>query len=421
MTPANIPQFFSSEPRILFIDMNSFFASVEQQEDPKCRNRPLAVAPMLSDSTCVISASYEARKYGIKTGTSVRDARRLCPNIRIVSAKHRNYVSYHYKLIDVLRHYFVEIRVLSVDEMACTLSPRQKRSGDFFTLAQKIKKQIYHDLGVCLRSSIGIGPNVFLAKVAADFQKPDGFTIFQGAYTDKLFQLELTDLPGIARRMSSRLAVHGIYTVEELWNASRLKLHAVWGGINGERWYFMLRGCLDTDYGIQGNEVRKSVSQSHVLPPKYRNAQGARDILFRLASKALKRLRSYNQAARSAAFWITFRHREIYQSKYSWNGAVTQGFYANDDLYWISAIEKEVSSLPDLPLHYPYKISIWFFDLVVWTHQQIGLFQDRRRYTHLFDVIDAINKDYGHRVDIASVYHLKTEAPFRIAFGNTLE
>lgn len=414
-----LEHFTSSSPTTLFIDMNSFFASVEQQENPKLRGRPVAVAPLLSDSTCAISASYEARSYGIKTGTMIGEAKRLCPDLVVVSAKHGRYVVYHHQIVEALHHFFVDIRPLSIDEMACTLSPRQRARRDWIGLGTAIKERIYQTVGECLRSSIGIGPNVFLAKVATELQKPNGLVVLEDNYAEQLFRLELRDLPGIAKKMASRLAMHNIYTVEELWNAPRHVLHAVWGGINGDRWYFMLRGCKATDYGMHEKELRRSVSQSHVLPPEFRTITGATDILMRLTSKALKRLRSYNQAAKHLSVWITFRHADRYQQRFYWQECIEQDFYANDDLYWLNQLEQVCANIFHPPRYKPIKASICFSDLVLWTHSQIGMFEDRKRFTQLFEVIDSINQQYGHKVDIARVYHLKKEAPFRIAFGNT--
>ncbi len=118
-----------SANRWLFLDMNSFFASVEQQENPALRGKPTIVVPVLSDTTCAIAVSYEAKAFGIKTGTGVKEAKSLCSSLNIVSGRTGIYRRYHKGIVEVLNEFFATIRVLSVDEMACRISPRASSSG----------------------------------------------------------------------------------------------------------------------------------------------------------------------------------------------------------------------------------------------------------------------------------------------------
>jgi len=212
--------------------MNCFFAGVEQQEQPKLRGKPVIVVPMNSDTTCAIASSYEARKFGIKTGTIVGEAKKLCPQIQIVEARHQLYVQYHNRIVEILNHFFASVLPLSVDEMACPLCPRQKENAKKNTfslqiLVDALKLKMKTDLGSALTCSVGIAPNIFLAKVASDFQKPNGYTLFEGNFTDKLFTYELRDLPGIGKNMEVHLFEHGIFTVKDLWNASHEQLRSV--------------------------------------------------------------------------------------------------------------------------------------------------------------------------------------------------
>lgn len=404
-------------PRILFIDMNSFFASVEQQENPHLRNKPMIVAPIVTDSTCAISASYEARALGIKTGTMVRDAKILCPNLLVAKAQPRLYVKYHDALVGVLEHYFSSVQVLSVDEMACTLGYRHQDGRKAAELAKKIKQHIYSSLGSCLRCSIGIAPNVFLAKVASDFQKPDGLTVFEGDYTPLLFQNKLTDLPGIAKKIAIRLQDKNINTVSDLWNASKKELHLAWGGVIGARWFYMLRGSLEVDYGMYEQEEKKSVGHSHVLPPEFRSRSGAQDIILKLVSKALKRLRSYRQEAKIIAIAVTYRHRQDFHKKCRWEIAKAQHVATNDDLFWIPKVDEWCREIPITDEFYPVKASICFYGLSKYSTQQTMFTEDRSKFIKLFDAVDKINGRYGPVVCVARVSHLEKHAPFRISFG----
>ena len=165
--------------RFLFVDFNSYFASVEQQVRPELRGKPVIVVPVMADTTCCIAASYEAKKFGIKTGTLVREAKTLCRDLLVVEARPPLYVEYHHKVLSVVESCIPVHKVLSVDEMACELTGSQRERHHALALAGKIKETIGRNIGTELRSSIGIGPNLFLAKTASDMQKPDGLVVIQ--------------------------------------------------------------------------------------------------------------------------------------------------------------------------------------------------------------------------------------------------
>src|SRR5215813_4607764 len=158
--------------RYLFVDMNSFFASAEQQLEPRLRNRPMAVSPVEAETTCCIAASYEAKQYGIKCGTAVYEARRMCPGIPIVPARPELYIRIHDDLKTAVETCTPVERTMSIDEFSCRLSSDRREPEAALKLAGQVKKAIRR-VGECLRASIGIAPNQFLAKVAADMQKPD--------------------------------------------------------------------------------------------------------------------------------------------------------------------------------------------------------------------------------------------------------
>ena len=110
----------------LFVDMNSYFASVEQDTRPELRGRPVAIVPMMADTTCCLAASYEAKAFGVKTGTIVADAKRLCPGLVLVEARHELYVQYHHRIVEAVESCLPVTAVLSVDEMACRLMGRER-------------------------------------------------------------------------------------------------------------------------------------------------------------------------------------------------------------------------------------------------------------------------------------------------------
>ena len=156
----------------LFLDLNSYFASVEQQLQPALRGRPVAVVPMEADTTCCIAASYEAKAFGVKTGTKVAEARRMCPGLVFVSTRTDAYVRFHHQIIAAVETVLPVHQVFSIDEMSCRLLGRQQDPGNAIALARRVKQAIYSRLGECLRCSIGLATNRFLAKLATVMQNP---------------------------------------------------------------------------------------------------------------------------------------------------------------------------------------------------------------------------------------------------------
>ena len=160
----------------LFLDLNAFFASCEQQENPALRGQPVIVVQVLTDSAVAIAASYAAKAFGIKTGTLLREARRLCPDVVPVRANHRLYSEYHERILKAVDTCLPVEKVCSIDEMACKLIGTERQVEAARELALKVKRALREQVGECLTCSIGIAPNVFLGKVGSDLQKPDGLT-----------------------------------------------------------------------------------------------------------------------------------------------------------------------------------------------------------------------------------------------------
>lgn len=276
--------------RCLFVDFNSYFASVEQQDDPSLRGRPVGVVPVMAESTCCIAASVEAKRFGVRTGTLVREARELCPDLVIVPARPARYVELHHAALAALEENFPvnDVHVGSIDEMACDLVGSRRQRERAVALASSVKASLREHVGGWIRCSVGIGPNRFLAKTASDMQKPDGLVVLeQDTLPQALFGLELQDLCGIGPAMHERLLAHGIHTVEQLCLSPAHRLRHVWGGIEGERFHARLHGAELPEAPTR----RASIGHSHVLAPEFRSTAGADAVLKKLLQKAAMRLR----------------------------------------------------------------------------------------------------------------------------------
>jgi DNA polymerase-4 len=280
----------------LFLDLNSYFASVEQQERPELRGRPVAVVPMPTDSTCAIAASYEAKLYGIKTGTKIYDARQMCPSLRCVLARHDVYVDYHNRVIDeVIKHTPIN-KIWSIDELSSRLPPGRRAPEEARKVAQRIKTGLRDNVGEKITCSIGIAPNSLLAKMATDMKKPDGLVVIrQEDLRDALFPLRLTAIPGIGANMERRLVRAGITSMEKFWNTSPKQARKIWGSVQGERMWYWLHG-YDFEPPESGNVM---IGHSRVLDPALRRADKARLMARRLLVKATYRLRRKGYYARA--------------------------------------------------------------------------------------------------------------------------
>ena len=288
----------------LFVDLNSYFASCEQQDLPDLRGQPVAVVPMMADTTCCIAASYEAKAYGVKTGTIVADAKRMCPGIILVEARHELYVDYHHRIVEAVESCLPVTAVLSIDEMACRLMGRERPLLAAMELGRKVKARIREQVGPMLRSSVGLATNRYLAKIASDMEKPDGLVALTlDVLPEALSRLTLRDLPGIGARTEKRLNEKGIHTMPELLALNCEQAGELWGSVWGERLWHWLQG---QDFDMAETEHLKSISHSHVLAPEMRTAEKAWAVAHKLLHKAAMRLRSGRLWASSIGLAVGF-------------------------------------------------------------------------------------------------------------------
>ncbi len=393
--------------RALYIDFNSYFASVEQQRQPELRGKPVAVLPMMADTTCCIAASYEARKFGIKTGTLVREAKHLCPGLQLVEAQPAVYVEYHNRLIEAVESCAHVEKVLSIDEMYCELLGREQQRDRALTLARGIKHAIAEKVGAELRCSIGIAPNVFLAKTATELQKLNGLTVIeQKDLPDCLFGLELRDLCGIGSNMEKRLHAMGIRSVEALCKASMPELREAWGGIGGELMHARLRGVWVTDQPAE----RVSVGHSHVLPPALRSHHAACSVLHRLLQKAAMRLRGYGLTA-----GVLHAHVRRLDGT-AWEKHVRLD-PTQDTLRLVEALKALWTAYPAEAKTAPLKVGITLIDLRGQSDRSRSLFDDAEVRDRLNAAIDRLNSRYGkNTVYFGGAHRALGAAPMRITF-----
>jgi DNA polymerase-4 len=392
--------------RALIVDFNSFFASVEQQLRPELRGRPVAVAPVKAETTCAIAASYEAKKFGVKTGTMIAEARRMCPGLVVVTARPPLYVKMHHELkeaIDACMH--IE-SVGSIDEMECDLTGVWRQKEKAIELALTIKRTIAEQVGEHMRCSIGIAPNQLLAKLASDLQKPDGLVVIEEhELPQRLYGRKLQDFSGISHAMEARLRSHGIETVEQMCAASKEEMRAAWEGVTGEWMWRALRG--ENVRWVHGEN--RTIGHSHVLAPKLRNDTDARAVLHRLLQKAAMRLRKIRYFAGGLALSVKYLNRE------RWGEAVNF-LESQDTLEFLHVLNQLWERRPK---HggTPLLVGVTLFGLKPEQNVTRPLFGDENR-EKLHSTVDALNAVLGNNtVYFGGAHTALDSSPMRIAFN----
>jgi len=411
----------------LFVDLNSYFASVEQQVRPELRGRPVGVVPMMADTTVCIAASYEAKAFGVRTGTIVADAKRMCPEIVLVEGRHEIYTEYHHRVVEAVESCVPVTAVCSIDEMACRLIGRERPLLNAINLGARVKRTIRENVGECLRSSVGLATNRYLAKVASDMEKPDGLVALPlDILPEALHQLTLRDLPGIGARTEKHLNEKGIRTMDDLLALDREHTGEMWGSVWGERLFHWLQG---EDFEMGELEHQKSISHSHVLAPEMRDAEKAWAVAHKLLHKAAMRLRSAGLWASHIGLAIGFAVPRSEGTPVSRFGVPARGWRSElklsecqDNQTLIAALRRLWESRPSGDQYqHPYFIGVQLNNLVPDRLHTLALFdglEEEQSRTRLNATINQINDKYGmSTLSPAAMLTAYKAAPTRIAFN----
>ncbi len=284
------------EPRVdvLFFDMNSFFASVWQAEEPELRGRPVGVVTVDAPGAALIAASKEAKRLGINM-MRVAEARRRCPSIAIRQAKHDLFVSYHHRIRAAVDMVIPIERAWSVDEFSCRLTGSQRELSKALEIGRQVQQVILDEVSPALNCSVGVAPNKMLAKVAAGLRKPAVDWLHPDVLPDKIAHLRPGDLPGVSKGILPRLEKAGIRDVAALHAMDPKAARHLWRNVEGERFLRQLRG----EAVVYPATERHSLGHGQILTPQNRSAEGARLVARRLLVKAASRLRREGLLARS--------------------------------------------------------------------------------------------------------------------------
>jgi DNA polymerase-4 len=373
-------------PRIMHIDLNSAFASAEQQAWPSLRGRPMGVTNRLSPECCVIAASYEAKALGIKVGVRRSEAMALCPEFVMLETDPSKYTFMYLNLLRIMKKYSPNVRMKSIDEGIIDFHDIAGiDTSRLIQIGLEIKQRMKEEVGQWMRLNVGIGPNRFLAKMAASLHKPDGLDVIDHRNVMQMYRnMELEDLTGIATAFGSRLRAHGVFTPLQFLEANdELLRRRVFKSIHGLHWHQRLRGYevddFETHLGMVGRQwmVKKPTNEDEYL----------RSCLHYLVETVGMKLRYRNVEARGVCVWMKFSAGGGWSDKRMHR--VT--FYTNQDVW-----EHVVRLFDQRPKHMVVNcLGIYLYQLTPSTRSQLSMFDDVTKADFLTKAVDEINDFYG--------------------------
>lgn len=396
---------------ILHMDLNSAFATIEQQANPLLRGKPIVVAAYNSPRGCVLAASIEAKRLGIKTGMRVQEAKLLYGNLIVRTPDPTKYRAVHLMFKRILQDYSPNVSPKSIDEAVLDLTqtlPLFRR--DIVDIGREIKERFRREIGEWIFCSIGIGPNRFLAKLAATLHKPDGLAVIDHTNLIEMYaKAKLIDLHGINTRYQGRLNAYGIFTAVDFLNASLEKLQKqIFRSILGYYWYTRLRGWeIDAvDF------ARKSYGNSYALKMQTSDRGGLARLLMKLCEKTGRRLRRNNYSGQGVHVGCLYTDRTYWHmgKKFDQPAYTTLEIYSRAlELLNLSGYKKKVAEL-----------AVRVYDLIPNSEEQMQIFSCP---THrVSEAMDELNDTYGEfAVGSALCMGMKNTIIDRIAFGGVSE
>jgi DNA polymerase-4 len=297
------------ERLILHLDMDAFFASVEQRTNPRLRGKPVLVCGNRSSRTVVATASYEARAFGVKTGMSLQEALALCPVAVIVEGDPAKYADLFRQVVRMMERYSPVLEVFSIDEAFLDLTDTADRFGGPLTVAKALQRAVRTRLG--LPCSIGLGPNTLIAKLASSMKKPNGITQIRAAeIAQVLAELPIEELCGIGHAFQEALNAQGITTCGQLAQVPLARLIAQFGLYAGTHLYRLARGINDTPVvTTDQTPLAKSMGHLHTLSHDTSDPAVLRAVLLELSEKVGRRLRAEGAAGRTVT--VTLRTQDF--------------------------------------------------------------------------------------------------------------
>ncbi len=405
----------TEEPQVMHIDLNSCFASVEQQARPMLRGRPVGVTNRrgkLAEYACIVAASYEAKALGVKVGMRADEARRLAPGLVLLETDPPKYHFAYQQLVNIMKSYSPDVVMKSIDEGVIdfhgTRTNINKRPLE--EIGHEIKRRLKEDVGCWMRCNIGIAPNRFLAKLAASLHKPDGLDIIDYKNLRQVLgELQLTDLHGIAERNQARLNAAGIYTPLQFLDApSELLRRHVFRSICGEDWYQRLRG-----HEVDGQEHdTKTIGRQYVLEDTRLDEATINSRLAYLCETTGMKLRYKGFSARGIMVYARYAGGDYWYERKMFKTT----FFSNAEVHRRAMLLFNRRPRDD----YVREIGVTCYQLTPSDRNQVSLLDEVNRENWLTEAVDTVNERYGEfTLTFAGSYPSRGVVRQKIPFGTT--
>ena len=373
---------------IIHCDQNAFFASVEQQANPNLRGKPIAVVGG-GHRTVITTSSYEARARGVKTGMSIYEGKKNCPELIIVVGDNKKYIDTSRKIGAIFKEYTPQVETFSIDEAFLDVTGSLAMFGSAENIAYQIKSRIRHQFG--LTCSIGIAPNKLLAKLASEMHKPDGLTILRPEEVSSVLErVPIGELCGIGKKMEQHLHLLGIQTCGQLGRYPVAVLKRKFGKV-GESLHFMGLG-VDTSPVVPDEEAEavKSVGHSMTLPRDIDSREEVLRYLLQLSEMVGRRARRYGVSGKTVSFYLRYAD---FDSSFNKQQTLRDHINLTDDIY-----QAAVAILDTVQLAQP--VRLLGITLTNLRHQgdqalQMTLFPEDRRKAQLTAAMDEVNSRFG--------------------------
>ncbi|HWY79814.1 MAG TPA: hypothetical protein VNW29_05660 [Candidatus Sulfotelmatobacter sp.] len=401
------------KPLIMHIDLNSCFATIEQQANPLLRGKPIVVAAYSTSNAFILAPSIEAKRLGIKMGMRVSDAQSLYPQVVVCIPDPPKYRDVHLKFKKIFQDYSPDVIPKSIDEAIIDFHATKDVYHKLIVVAKEIKQRIKNEIGEWIFCSIGIGTNMFLAKLGASLQKPDGLTIIDHKNLLSIYKsANLLDLNGINVRYQARLNIHGIHTPFDFFNAKREILEKrVFRSIIGGRWYEKLRG-YETD---QREFATKSIGHQYVLQKPTINHKDLYRLIMKLCEKMGRRLRKKGYSARGIYMWFSYKDRTFWHRGRTMNRELylTIELYRHAQLIFNAQPEKKMIT----------HMGVSCYHFSEHNNMQLSIFEDEEsKMRRVSDAADQINDTYGEFTVVSGIMiDMDDMILDRIAFGGMRE
>jgi DNA polymerase IV len=369
---------------ILHIDMDAFFISVEQRDNPALLGKPAAVCGSLSRSV-VTSATYEARPYGIRAGMSTQEAKRRCPQLILVEGNHSKYTESAARIFSILKEYTPLVEVASIDEAYLDITQSLLLFQSPPLIAQSIKDQIREREQ--LTCSIGVAPNKLLAKLGSRLKKPDGLVVIRKEEMEEILRdLPVSKLNGIGPKLAEALNSMGIFTCGQLGKFP-VSVLAKRFGVIGERLHEMGLGLDDSPLmPFDEEEDAKSISHSVTLEEDTPNPNILRKVLLQLSEKVSKRMRRERFYGRRIS--ITVRYSDFFT--FSKQKTFSKWINSGNEIF-----QHAIEIFESIPHPKPIRLLGVGVSLLKKEWCQLDLFEERGKKDSLLKAMDRVNERFG--------------------------